>query len=151
MLYLQQDEQFMRLALEQSHIAFTMGEVPVGAVIVRSDEIIAVGYNTRETTRTALGHAEIMAIEKACATVGDWRLTGCTIYVTLEPCPMCMGAILNARLDRVVYGAADGLSGCCGSVIHLADCGLGHRPPVKGGILAAECGRLVSEFFASRR
>lgn len=145
------DEGFMHQALEQAKIAYTYGEVPVGAVIVKDNKVIAKGYNFREQQKTPLGHAEIMAIQSASEYIGDWRLTGCTIYVTLEPCPMCMGAIINARIDRVCYGAVDENGGCCGSLIQLADCGFAHRPRIKAGVLKEECGEIITNFFKAAR
>ena len=112
------DNIFMNEALRLAEIAAQQGEIPVGAVVVRNGEIIGRGYNQRETKKSAILHAEIIAIEEACRTVGDWRLTGCTLYVTLEPCPMCSGAIVNSRIDRVVFGATDRMAGCCGSLIN---------------------------------
>lgn len=145
------DEQFMAFALEQAKIAKNAGEVPVGCVIVKDGKVISVGYNFRETKKTPLGHAEIMAIHTASTVIGDWRLSGCTIYITLEPCPMCMGAIINARLGRVVFGAFDEKGGCCGSLIQLADCGFTHRPPIKSKVLESECKELLTEFFKKKR
>ena len=109
-----QDEIFMQEALRLAALAASCGEVPVGAVVVRDGEVIGRGYNRRETDGSAIAHAEILAIEEACRTVGSWRLGGCTLYVTLEPCPMCTGAIVNARVERVVYGLKDPAAGCCG-------------------------------------
>lgn len=145
------DERYMKLAIEQARYAEAIGEVPVGCVIVRDGLVIGKGYNFRETQKTALGHAEILAIQNACKAVGDWRLTGCTIYVTLEPCPMCMGAIINARLDKVVFGATDKASGCCGSFIHLGEFGFSHRPRVKGEVCVEQCTELLSDFFEKTR
>ena len=115
------DEKFMQAAIEQAHLAGDAGETPVGAVVVQDGKIIAVGRNLRETNQNATAHAEIMAIEEACMRLGRWRLYDCTLYVTLEPCPMCAGAILNARLMRVVFGAFDPKAGCFGSVIDMSD------------------------------
>lgn len=145
------DERYMQLAIEQAGYASSIGEVPVGCVVVKDGVVISKGYNFRETHKTALGHAEILAIQNACKEVGDWRLTGCTLYVTLEPCPMCMGAIINARVDKVVFGAFDKESGCCGSFIHLAEFGFSHRPRVLGGICEDECVELLEVFFAKAR
>lgn len=144
-------EKFMLRALELAMIAKENGEVPVGCVIVKDDAVISTGYNTRESNKTALGHAEIMAIEGACAALSSWRLDRCTLFVTLEPCPMCMGAILNARIDKVVFGTPDLQYGCCGSVMNLAECGLGHRPKLQGGVLQQQCLNLLAQFFKEIR
>jgi tRNA(adenine34) deaminase len=125
--------------------------VPVGCVIVRRGEIVGRGRNRRETRKTALGHAEIEAIQDACARLGGWRLWDCTIYVTLEPCPMCAGAIINARIPRVVYGASDSKCGACNSVCSLFSMAFNHHPTVEMGILEEECAALLSEFFAKLR
>jgi tRNA(adenine34) deaminase len=131
----------MDLALELARQAADEGEVPVGCVIVRDGQVVGRGRNHRETGRTALGHAEIQAIDEACRTLGGWRLWECTLYVTLEPCPMCAGAILNARIPRVVYGAADSKAGFCGSVANLFAMEVNHHPEVVSGIREPECGR----------
>ena len=144
-------EAFMREALALAEEAAAHGEIPVGAVIVKDGKIIARGRNDREETRSPLGHAEMRAIEEAAEVLGDWRLTGCTLYVTLEPCPMCAGAILNSRLDAVVYGAADPAAGCMGSRLNLAHLDLGAAPRVKAGVLGEECQALLSRFFQKRR
>lgn len=142
---------FMREALRLADAAEAAGEVPVGCVIVYGGEIIARGRNAREEERHALCHAEIAAIDAACRTRGGWRLSGCTLYVTLEPCPMCSGAILNARIDRVVYGAKDPSMGALGSVLNMCSYPLGRRPEVVSGVLADECSARLRRFFASRR
>ena len=144
-------EDYMALALELARQAMAEGEVPVGCVIVKDGAVVGEGRNRRETARTALGHAEIEAIARACRTLGGWRLTGCTLYVTLEPCPMCAGAIVNARIDRVYYGAKDEKAGCCGSVLNLFMEGFNHRPRVYGGILKEPCAALLREFFEGLR
>lgn len=144
-------ERWMRLALEEARMAGEAGEVPVGAVIVRDGAVIARGRNCREAGGDALGHAELMAIGAAARATGDWRLTGCTLYVTLEPCCMCAGGCLNARLERVVYGAADEAAGCLGSRVNLFAMGLGPAPGITPGVLAEECRSLLTAFFASRR
>ena len=144
-------EPFMEEALKEARAAGEEGEVPVGAVLVKDGRIIARGGNTRERDRDPLGHAEINVIRQGCALLRSWRLTGCTLYVTLEPCPMCAGAILNARLDRVVYGASDPAAGCVGSKIHLFDLDFNCRPLVTPGILADQCAALLRDFFAVRR
>lgn len=141
----------MRMALEQAEQARRLGEVPVGCVIVKDGQIIGRGYNRRETDRTVLGHAELMAIRQAEQALGDWRLTGCTLYVTLEPCPMCAGAILNARPESVVFGASDPVFGACGGVMNLFEEAFGVRIRLYGGVLAAECAGLLQEFFSGLR
>lgn len=146
-----QHDYYMYIALEKAKYAYSIDEIPIGCVIVKNDEIIGVGYNTREAKKNALGHAEIMAINQACNTLNGWRLFGCTLYVTLEPCPMCMGAIINARIDTVVFGAKDKKSGCCGSVINLAQCGFNHIPKLVSGIMEDDCSDLISDFFKNLR
>mgnify|MGYP004502461301 FL=1 len=141
----------MRMALEQAEQARRLGEVPVGCVVVKDGQVIGRGYNRRETDRTVLGHAELMAIRQAEQTLGDWRLTGCTLYVTLEPCPMCAGAILNARPESVVFGASDPVFGACGGVMNLFEEAFGVRIRLYGGVLAAECAGLLQEFFSGLR
>ena len=145
------EEVYMRLALELAAEAAEEGEVPVGAVIVREGAVVGVGRNRRERARNALAHAEIEAIADACRRLGGWRLFGSTLYVTLEPCPMCAGAIINARIDRVVFGARDPKAGSCGSVTDLFSLPYNHRPAVQGGLLEEECGRVLSDFFRSLR
>ena len=146
-----QDELFMDQALELARQAAAEGEVPVGCVIVRQGQVVGRGRNRRETARTALGHAEIEAIADACANLGGWRLWECTLYVTLEPCPMCAGAIVNARIPRVVYGAADAKAGCCGSVCDLFSMDFNHHPQVICGIREEECAGLLQQFFKDLR
>lgn len=141
------DERYMEEALIEAQKAAERGEIPVGAVLVYKGDIIARAGNTRELDNDALGHAEINAIRQACETLKTWRLTGCTLYVTLEPCPMCAGAIMNARIDRVVYGAADGAGGCLGSKIHLYELGFNHRPIVKRGVLEQRSLEILRVFF----
>ncbi|MDD6284183.1 MAG: tRNA adenosine(34) deaminase TadA [Firmicutes bacterium] len=141
----------MRQALLLADEAAAEGEVPVGAVIVRGSEIIATGRNRRESERNALCHAEIEAIDNACRALGGWRLIGCTLVVTLEPCPMCTGAIINSRIEKVVYGAADPKAGSCGSVVNLFDLPYNHRPEVIGGVLADQCANRLSSFFKQLR
>ncbi len=145
------DQVYMAAALELARQAFQEGEVPVGCVIVRDGQIVGRGRNRRETAKTALGHAEIEAISDACKNLGGWRLWDCTLYVTLEPCPMCAGAIINARIPRVVYGAADGKNGACGSVCDLFSMDFNHRPQVEKGVLEEACGELLTEFFQQLR
>ena len=146
-----QDELFMDQALELARQAAAEGEVPVGCVIVRQGQVVGRGRNRRETARTALGHAEIEAIADACANLGGWRLWECTLYVTLEPCPMCAGAIVNARIPRVVYGAADPKAGSCGSVCDLFSMDFNHHPQVICGIREEECAGLLQQFFKDLR
>ena len=145
------DEFFMDEALKLARDAFADGEVPVGCVIVRGDEIVGRGRNRREGDKTALAHAEIEAISEACRNLGGWRLWECTLYVTLEPCPMCAGAILNARIPRVVYGASDKKCGAVRSVCALFDMEFNHHPQVQCGIREEACGRLLTEFFQKLR
>ena len=142
---------YMNAALELAREAAAAGEVPVGCVIVRHGEIVGRGKNYREAGRTALGHAEIQAISEACRNLGGWRLWECTLYVTLEPCPMCAGAIINARIPRVVYGASDAKAGSCGSVCDLFAMDYNHRPEVTRGILEEEASALLTEFFQNLR
>ena len=145
-------EKYMRLALAKAQEASFAGEIPVGCVIADNDgNVIGEGANTRECTRSALGHAELSAIDEACRARGDWRLDGCTIYVTLEPCPMCTGAIINARIPCVVFGAREENFGSCGSVIDLFSERYGHHPAVYNGVLEAECTALLTEFFKNMR
>ena len=145
------DGYFMGLALAQAEKAQALGEVPVGCVIVKDGAVIGEGYNRRETDKTVLGHAELMAMKQAEAAIGDWRLTDCTLYVTLEPCPMCAGAIINARIPWVYYGARDREMGACGGVLNLFMERFPHRPALVGGILAEECREVLSEFFRGLR
>lgn len=144
------DEKFMRLAIDEAKRAECEDEVPVGAVIVRGSEVIASAYNTREYGKNALYHAEIKAIDAACKKLGGWRLVGCTMYVTLEPCPMCAGAIINARVERVVFGAPDHKAGAFGTMINLTDYPL-FKPEIVGGVLKDECAEMLSSFFKKKR
>ena len=142
----------MEKAIEQAKIAASEGEVPVGAVIVKDGEIIACGRNTREKTSLTTGHAEIMAIEEACKKLGSPFLTGCDIYVTLEPCPMCAGAIFQARMNKVTFGAYEDLSGAVGSVFNLFyDFNLPNKVMFEGGVLEEECSTLLTDFFKEKR
>ena len=145
------DLKFMDEALALAREAAADGEVPVGCVIVRGDQIVGRGRNRRETEKTALGHAEIEAIADACRNLGGWRLWDCTLYVTLEPCAMCAGAILNARIKRVVFGARDEKYGACGSVCDLFSMEFNHHPQVEKGLMEAECTALLTEFFEKLR
>ena len=144
-------EHYMTQALELAREAMAEGEVPVGCVIVKDGVVVGRGRNRRETCRTALGHAEIEAIAMACKTLGGWRLKDCALYVTLEPCPMCAGAIVNARIPVVCYGAKDDKAGCCGSVLNLFEERFNHHPRVYGHILEEECAGLLQEFFENLR
>lgn len=146
-----EDLHFMQAALELAREAAAEGEVPVGCVIVRDGQIVGRGRNRRETQKTALGHGEIEAISDACRNLGGWRLWDCTLYVTLEPCPMCAGAIINARIPRVVVGAKDAKSGACGSVCDLFAMEFNHHPEVTWGVLEAESQELLTEFFKDLR
>ena len=145
------DYELMGLALEEAKKAAALGEVPVGAVIAKDGEPIALAHNTRETEKNATHHAELLAIDAACKALGGWRLWQCELFVTLEPCPMCSGAIINSRIKRVVYGASDPKAGCCGSLTDLFALPFNHRPKVEGGLLAEECARLLKDFFAALR
>ena len=142
---------YMARALELAKEAMAEGEVPVGCVIVRDGKVVGEGRNRRETCCTALGHAEIEAIDQACRTLGGWRLTGCTLYVTLEPCPMCAGAIVNARIPALYYGAKDDKAGCCGSVLNLFEERFNHHPRIYGGLMEEECTDLLQQFFQNLR
>lgn len=150
------DLHYMRIALRQAKKAEMLGEVPVGAVVVKkledgSEKIISYGYNKRESKKNALMHAEISAIDKACKALKSWRLSGCTLYVTLEPCPMCAGAAINARLDRVVFGAHDLRFGACGSAVNLYEVPFNHIPELTGPIMQEKCAEILTEFFKKRR
>ncbi|MBQ5885824.1 MAG: tRNA adenosine(34) deaminase TadA [Clostridia bacterium] len=145
------DEKFMREAILLAKEAADDDEAPIGAVIVRDGVIVGRGRNRREKDKNALGHAEIEAINDACKMLGGWRLIGCTMYVTLEPCPMCTGAIINSRIERVVFGAYDKKAGSCGSLINLFDLPYNHKPLLSGGFMEEECGSLLSEFFKKLR
>ncbi|MDR2648022.1 MAG: tRNA adenosine(34) deaminase TadA [Oscillospiraceae bacterium] len=144
-------ETYMRRALELAQEAARQGETPVGAVIVRGGEIVGEGYNQREQRQNALLHAELIAIAQACAKTGYWRLWECTLYVTLEPCPMCAGAIINARIPQIFFGASDPKAGCCGSVTDLFALPFNHRPMAEGGLLAEESAALLRDFFTQLR
>lgn len=146
-----EDERYMRMALELAREAADEGEVPVGAVIVRDGEVIGTGRNRRERGKNALAHAELEAINTACRTLGGWRISGCTLYVTLEPCPMCAGAAINARVDRVVYGTADPKAGSCGSLIDLFALPYNHQPQIVSGVLEDECREILQRFFRGLR
>lgn len=146
------DEFYMGKALEEAQIAYAVGEIPIGAVIIYKKKAIARAYNLRESLPDATAHAEVLAIEKACRALGTWRLTGCTLYVTVEPCPMCAGAIVNSRLDRVVYGCDDPKAGAVRSLFRIVDNpSLNHSCAVTSGIRADECADLMKRFFRERR
>jgi tRNA(adenine34) deaminase len=146
------DEHFMRLALREAGLAGEHGDVPIGAVVAHGGEVIAAARNERELRQDPTAHAEIIALREAARVVGSWRVLEAVLYVTLEPCAMCAGAIVLARVPRVVFGASDPKAGACGSVLDvLGEPRLNHRPEVAVGLLADECGLLLSEFFASRR
>lgn len=145
------DERFMREAIRQAKKAAALGEVPVGCVIVKDGRIVARGYNRRETDRNALAHAELRAIDRACKRLGGWRLWECELFVTLEPCLMCAGAIINARLRRVVYGAADDKTGALGGRFAVQQAAGQYQPEIAGGVCGGECAALLKTFFASLR
>lgn len=142
----------MKKALAQAQLAASKDEVPIGCVIVYKDKILSRAYNQREKKQSSLAHAEILAIEKACKKLGSWRLEDCTLYVTLEPCPMCTGAIIQSRIPRVVFGAYDPKGGCMGSCTNLLEVkGFNHYPTIEGGILQEECASLLKVFFRQKR
>ncbi|MFT3985557.1 MAG: tRNA adenosine(34) deaminase TadA [Lachnospiraceae bacterium] len=146
------EEKYMKQALKQAKKAYELGEVPIGCVIVYEDKIIGRGYNRRNTDKNTLSHAEITAINRASKKMGDWRLEGCTLYVTLEPCQMCAGACVQARIDRVVIGSMSPKSGCAGSVLNILQMEqFNHQAEVMSGVLEQECSRMLSEFFAELR
>ena len=147
------DMYYMNKALELAKIAYEMGEVPVGAVVVKKStgEIVGEGFNRREVDKNSIAHAEILAINQASQRLGGWRLIDCELFVTLEPCPMCAGAIINSRIERVIYGASDLKAGSCGSVINLFELPYNHKPQLIGGILKDECSGILSDFFRSLR
>lgn len=146
------DQYYMREALKEAEKAGEINEVPIGAVIVLQDKIIARGHNLRETEQNAISHAELLAIDRACRSQGTWRLEEATLYVTLEPCPMCAGAIIQSRVKRVVFGASDPKGGCVGTFMNLLqDERFNHQAEVTSGVLDAECGRILTEFFKGVR
>lgn len=145
------DLEYMRQCLAIAGWAASANEVPVGALVVRDDKIIAAAYNLRETLQSPSAHAEMLAIEQAAKEIGSWRLTGCTLYVTLEPCPMCAGAIINARVPRVVYGAADPKAGAMGTMYTLHEGRLNHQPEVVSGVMGEECGDVLRRYFTEKR
>lgn len=146
------DEKYMREAIKQARKAAKIDEVPIGCVIVYDDKIIARGYNRRNTDKSTLAHAEIIAIRKAAKVIGDWRLEDCTMYITLEPCPMCAGAIVQARIPRVVVGAMNPKAGCAGSVINLLQMdGFNHKAELTSSVLVDECRTMLQDFFKEMR
>ncbi len=145
------NKEFMKLAITEAQKAAQKGEVPVGAVIVKNGELIAATHNLREEKQNALSHAEIEAINTACQKLGSWRLDDCEMYVTLEPCPMCTGAIINARIKTVIFGAYDSKMGCMDSVINLCDYPFNHKPEIYGGIMEDECLAVLQNFFKNLR
>ncbi|WP_412178691.1 tRNA adenosine(34) deaminase TadA [Sedimentibacter sp.] len=146
------DEIFMMEALKEAKKAYEINEVPIGAVIVRNGEIVGKGFNQKETLKDATLHAEISAIRDACKNLGGWRLPGCTMYVTLEPCPMCAGALVNSRVERLVIGTRDFKTGACGSVLNIVQMeNLNHQIDVQFGVLEEECSNMLKEFFAELR
>ena len=145
------DKKFMREALLLAKKAAELGEIPVGAVVVKDGSIVGRGFNLRENKKSATAHAEILAIEEACAALGGWRLSGCTLYVTLEPCPMCAGAMINSRIDRVVFGAKDPAAGCCGSLINYNAYPFNHSFAIENGVMEKECAEILKEFFETKR
>ncbi|NLJ77852.1 MAG: tRNA adenosine(34) deaminase TadA [Tissierellia bacterium] len=146
------DEIFMKLALEEAYKAFSTYEVPVGAVIVHEGKVIARGHNKRESLKDPTAHAEMIAIRKASKSLNGWRLLGCTMYVTLEPCSMCAGAIINSRIDRLAVGAKDPKAGCCGSVMNIVNNPhFNHRVDTTFGVLEEECSSIIREFFKKLR
>lgn len=145
------DFEFMEEAISEANLAEDIDEVPIGAVIVKDGKIIARAHNTRETSKCATHHAEILAIEEACRTLGGWRLPETTLYVTLEPCAMCAGAIINARIPTVVYGAPDLRFGAFGSLIDLSEVPLNHKPELRRGVRSDECKNLLGEYFKKKR
>lgn len=146
------DEKYMKAAITQAKKAAAIGDVPIGCVIVYEDKIIARGYNRRTADKTVLAHAEILAIKKACKKIGDWRLEDCTMYVTLEPCPMCAGAIVQARIPRVVVGCMNPKAGCAGSVMNLLqEDGFNHQAELETGVLEEVCSQMMKDFFRELR
>ena len=150
-IYEKSHEYYMSLAIEEAKKAGDLGEVPVGCVIVCENKIISSAFNTRETGKNALHHAEIKAIDQACKALGGWRLHKCDLFVTLEPCPMCAGAIVNSRIKKVVYGASDLKAGAFGSVLNFNDLPLNHKPEIVSGVCSDVCSELLSDFFANLR
>lgn len=149
---LTQDEKYMKLALKQAQKAYNLGEVPIGCIIVHNGEIIGRGYNRRNTDKNTLAHAEITAINKASKKIGDWRLEECTLYVTLEPCQMCAGAIVQSRIPKVVFGAENPKAGCAGSILNILNHpSFNHQVDTEKGVLGEECSQMLKDFFSSLR
>lgn len=149
---LKQKQKYMRSALREARKAMEINEVPVGAVIVKDGKIIARGHNIKEKKKNSIYHAEIVALNKACKKIGDWRLNDCDIFVTMEPCPMCAGALINSRIGNIFFGAYDERAGCCGTLYDLpSDSRFNHRPNVEGGILQEECAGILKEYFRQKR
>ena len=144
-------ERFMRLALKQAHLSYKADEVPIGAVVVKNGEVIARAHNTRNASRNAVEHAELVAIQRACKKLGDWRLSGCDLYVTLEPCVMCLGACYNARISNVYFGAYDLSGEGCVQLSEMIGHTLNHDLSLHGGVLDKECSALLTEYFKSKR
>ena len=145
------ENKYMKMALCEAKLAAMEGEVPVGAIIVKDGNVVSSARNNREATGDATGHAEILAIRAACASLGGWHLDDCELYVTLEPCPMCMGAIINSRIKKVIYGAKDAKAGACGSVLNMCAYPLNHKPQVENGMMADECAEALTKFFSKKR
>ena len=145
------DLKYMSIALDEAKKAFDEGEVPVGAVIIKGGKLLAMAHNNREASNDATGHAETLAIRKACENIGSWRLEDCELYVTLEPCPMCMGAIINSRIKRVIYGAKDAKAGACGSLVNLTSYPFNHKPIIDHDVMEDECAQILSDFFYNKR
>ncbi|TYR78155.1 nucleoside deaminase [Priestia megaterium] len=147
-----EDEKYMQLAIKEAEKAGAMMEVPIGAVVVQNNQVVAKAHNLRETEQRSIAHAELLAIDQACKSLHTWRLEDATLYVTLEPCPMCAGAIVLSRVKRVVFGAYDPKGGCCGTLLNLLEFDkFNHQAEVKGGVLQKECGELLSNFFRELR
>lgn len=144
-------EYFMKIALAEAKKAYELGEIPVGAVVTKDNEVISKSYNKRETGKNAVFHAELDAIYQACEKLGGWRLWECELYVTLEPCPMCAGAIVNAKIPNVYFGAYDTKNGACGSALNVLNMPNNFRPEFEGGILESECSKLIKDFFKNLR
>jgi len=146
------DKNFMQIALEEAAKAGAIGEIPIGAVLVINNEIVAKGHNMRETWQDATAHAEVVVIQAACKKLKRWRLTGATLYVTIEPCPMCAGAIIMSRIERLVYGAPDSRAGACESLFNVVNNpALNHQVTVTAGIMSQECGKIVKDFMQEKR
>ena len=146
------DEYFMVIAMEEARKAYRLGEIPIGAILVKDNTIVSRHHNRRELDHDATAHAEVLVIREACDILKRWRLTGCTLYVTIEPCPMCAGAIINSRIDRVVYGASDYKGGAVESLFNvLSHPGLNHEPELASGVLGDECSQIMKDFFKERR